>query len=546
MDAPATARRGPPPFGRRLPGLRRDRGGPRLPGTGWRLPVLPRHGLGAVTTVPIAPSSLLAEVAASALGTDVLPGQPGPVLARVLRADFGRWQTHAARARGCTRPVRLRGHSTTINARTGEVIEAFDTASLPDAVLYKPCGTRRESVCPACAEVYRWDAYHLIAAGLRGGKGVPDTVTAHPATFLTLTPPSFGLVHTRPDRSGQPGTGHRRLGPCRPRRDGPTCPHGRPLSCGVVHGDGDPRTGAPLCLDCYDHPGQVAWNAFVPKLWTRTMGAVKRELARLSRQHGGTPARLRYAKVAEFQARGAVHLHALLRLDGEDPDDPEAVLAPPSWATAELLNRLLIDAAATIAIRTPRHPDRPEGWCIQWGRQVRPLTVARGLPGVGVTEQHVAGYLAKYATKATEAAGHLSTRLAASTVGLYADPAKHTGRLIATAWTLGRPAAGPAWSRLRPWAHMLGFGGHFATKSRAYSTTFGALRAARSTAMRRANASVGSARPEPGPPEDETETVLVVGSWTYAGTGWRTIADAALALAAADAARSRRPATAVA
>ncbi len=94
-----------------------------------------------------------------------------------------------------------------------------------------------------------------------------------------------------------------------------------------MHGDGDPRTGTPLCLDCYDHAAQVAWNAFVPKLWTRTIDAVKRELRRLSRAHGGTPARLRYAKVAEFQARGAVHLHALIRLDGSDPADPDAVLA---------------------------------------------------------------------------------------------------------------------------------------------------------------------------------------------------------------------------
>ena len=125
---------------------------------------------------------------------------------------------------------------------------------------------------------------------------------------------------------------------------------------------------------------------------------------------------------------------------------------------------------------------------------------------------------------------------------LYANPAKHTGRLVAAAWTLGRHDAGPAWSRLRPWAHMLGFGGHFATKSRAYSTTFGALRAARTTAMRRANAT--ATRPEDLAPEDEPDTILVVGTWTYAGAGWRTTADAALALAAADAARSRRPATA--
>ena len=146
-----------------------------------------------------------------------------------------------------------------------------------------------------------------------------------------------------------------------------------------------------------------------------------------------------------------MHLHALLRLDSDDPDDPEAVLAPPSWATAELLNRLLVGAAATTAIRTPRHPDRPDGWVIQWGAQVRPLTVARGLPGAEITEQHVAGYLAKYATKATEPAGHLSTRLTDSTVRLYTDPTRHTGRLIAAAWTLGRSDAGPAWSRLRPW-----------------------------------------------------------------------------------------------
>ena len=59
--------------------------------------------------------------------------------------------------------------------------------------------------------------------------------------------------------------------------------------------------------------------------------------------------------------------------------------------------------------------------------------MARGLAGAEVTEQHVAGYLAKYATKATEPAGHLSTRLTDSTVRLYTDPTRHTGRLIAAA-----------------------------------------------------------------------------------------------------------------
>src|SRR5437899_11814626 len=79
---------------------------------------------------------------------------------------------------------------------------------------------------------------------------------------------------------------------------------------------------------------------------------------------------------------------------------------------------------------------------------------------------------------------------------------------------------------------MRGFAGHFSTKSRRYSTTLGALRAARSSAMRRANRAADADRPEQIEPDEAEPTVLVVGTWTYAGTGWRTTADAALALAA--------------
>jgi hypothetical protein len=66
------------------------------------------------------------------------------------------------------------------------------------------------------------------------GEGVPDTVTEHPAVFVTLSAPSFGPVHTRPlGPDGQP----RR---CRPRRDAPVCEHGMRLSCAHVHADDDP------------------------------------------------------------------------------------------------------------------------------------------------------------------------------------------------------------------------------------------------------------------------------------------------------------------
>jgi hypothetical protein len=48
--------------------------------------------------------------------------------------------------------------------------------------------------------------------------------------------------------------------------------------------------------------------------------------------------------------------------------------------------------------------------------------------------------------------------------------------MIETAWQLGGL---PQYEglNLRRWAHMLGFRGHFLTKSRAYSTTFTVIRA---------------------------------------------------------------------
>ena len=85
---------------------------------------------------------------------------------------------------------------------------------------------------------------------------------------------------------------------------------------------------------------------------------------------------------------------------------------------------------------------------------------------------------------------------------------------------------------------MLGYGGHFLTKSRRYSVTFGQLRAAR-TAHRRAQRHPGGERDPWGRPLDET-TVLILSTWTYAGTGYTALSPGAeLALTSADMARGR-------
>jgi hypothetical protein len=115
-------------------------------------------------------------------------------------AGYDAWLDHVWHAAACTRPVRLRGVIRHIDAATGELLRTIPTLGMPDGVIYKPCGNRRATACPGCAETYRRDAYHLIRTGLIGGKGISPAVATHPAVFATFTAPSFGPVHTRPVR----------------------------------------------------------------------------------------------------------------------------------------------------------------------------------------------------------------------------------------------------------------------------------------------------------------------------------------------------------
>ena len=85
---------------------------------------------------------------------------------------------------------------------------------------------------------------------------------------------------------------------------------------------------------------------------------------------------------------------------------------------------------------------------------------------------------------------------------------------------------------------MLGFRGHLATKSRRYSVTLGRLRQARRDYTRRTLPTGDPAAGWADQDQDHAEdTTLVVGSWRFAGMGWLTVGDAALA--AASAARAR-------
>jgi hypothetical protein len=238
---------------------------------------------------------------------------------------------------------------------------------------------------------------------------------------------------------------------------------------------------------------------------------------------------------------------------------------------------------------------------VVWGEQLDVKHI--GLTGRGdVTDRAVAGYLAKYATKSTEATGHAATRINGDSIADYDPDGDHLARLITACWRIGRPTPTPAsltrrpvdhrqagdreapvdtpsecpvcgiptryagcpkcttdghrrlrvkaanrrrpagYTRLRRWAHMLGFGGHFLTKARRYSTTFQTLRDTRINHRRREDQVVERLGPIRAVDHLDDDTTLVIGLLTFAGAGWRTNGDALLANTSADLARHRQTA----
>ncbi|SEQ71910.1 hypothetical protein SAMN04487983_1007176 [Streptomyces sp. yr375] len=390
---------------------------------------------------------------------------------------------------GCTNPVRLDGHRTEydIDTRTGEIgnlLHRLDSATLPAGHLLVRCNNRRATRCAACAEVYRRDTFQLITAGLRGGKGTPDQVATHPRVFATFTAPGFGPVHNR-------------------RTDGRAC------RCGLRHDQEDAVLGTPLDPDTYDYEAAVLWNAHAGALWRRFSIYLRREVAKragLTQRTFRDHARVSFAKVAEYQKRGAVHFHAVIRLDGPEGGDTP----PPAWATAELLTDAIRAAVTASRVEGPVIDGRAHSFT--FGRQldVRPIRSADFDDGQELTERAVAAYIAKYATKGAETTtGTLDRPIRFLAELAQARISDHARRLIRTAWTLGA-RKDLEHLRLRAWAHMLGFRGHFSTKSRRYSTTLGALRTARAD-WRRAQ----TAPPVP----QAGETTLVLAHWVFAGTG---------------------------
>ncbi|TXL92103.1 replication initiator protein RepSA [Streptomyces sp. IB2014 016-6] len=409
-------------------------------------------------------------------------------LLRVAGAPgFDRWQEQIRRTGGCSDPIRLTGATKTIDRATGTLLHHYTTDTEPGGTLRLACGNRRASRCPACAWTYAGDTYHLIRAGLTGdpAKGTPHTVREHPRVFATLTAPSFGPVHNRP------GT--------------------RPCRCGTHHPEDAPELGTALDPGTYDYAGAVLWNNHAGDLWRYVTIYLPRELAAragITQRELKEQLRVSYGKVAEYQKRGAIHFHAVIRFDGPDgPDSP-----PPPWATLDLLTDALRAAASRAQITLPAAGDQPAR-VLTWGTQLDVQPIGAFGNGEDLTEQAVASYVAKYATKAAETTGTVDRRVGNREALILLDIPDHTRRLIEACFDLN-----PLYPdrRLLAWAHMLGFRGHFSTKSRRYSTTLGALRQVR--ADYRAHQQ-REALGLPDPDDHPEVTTLTLAHWAYAGHG---------------------------
>ena len=287
-----------------------------------------------------------------------------------------------------------------------------------------------------------------------------------------------------------------------PCRQACRCRHGELLTCDVAHTHRDDVVGTPLCARCYDYAGAVLHNAHAAELWRRTTIYIARQLATalgLSRSACAKVLRLEHCKVAEFQRRGLVHFHALVRADGPEGSTPPI--------DADVLARACRAAVRSVEMSHLRGTTR-------WGSEIDVQVLERE-----ARTAHVATYVAKYATK--EPAMHpglLSRILSEADLRSRHLPA-HLHTMVATSWSLGGVPELRSLG-LRRHAHHLGYTGHYLTKSRRYSTTFGALREARIVWNQQRNGDASA-------PETTTRRLKAV------GRGWSNDGEALFAAAKA-------------
>lgn len=158
------------------------------------------------------------------------------------------------------------------------------TGEITNHAYAKPCGSRLAAKCSHCSNVYRGDAISVLQSGLKGSEN--STV---PFTFITFTAPGadvFGHTHQRVVVIAKSGRSH--VSWC---------------GCRQVHAEDDEFIGTPLDPATYRFDRAADFNAHASRLLTVTMQRLGRVVGR----------KLSYARVAEFQTRGLIHFHVIVK-----------------------------------------------------------------------------------------------------------------------------------------------------------------------------------------------------------------------------------------
>jgi len=396
------------------------------------------------------------------------------IVTRASSVTYPVWWSRVERTGFCAHPIHL--------------VRSNETGS--EKVLLR-CKNRRASVCPSCSALYAGDTWHLVHAGLAGGRTVPASIAEHPCVFVTLTAPGYGPVHTR-----------RSDGRCHPRR-APICQHGQRQTCPISHDDTDPLLGQPLCTDCYDYTRHALFTWHAPELWSRFTLQLRRQLA----QQFGKGFKVSFVKIMEMQRRGLPHFHAVIRIDEQSSDQMST--SGLSAMSPHHLARLIASAVAKVELAVAGIGG--EVVTLRFGTQVNIQPLLNGDP---IERRRLAGYLAKYVTKYVAEVVLASNRIHPSAIDQL-DASNHIKLLLHAIAMLSLETEREC---MADWLHTLGYRGHTTTKSRRYSTTMTELRA-----IRREHELAGI-------PERESHGFE---EWTFQFAGHATRGDRILAITAA-------------
>ena len=388
---------------------------------------------------------------------------------------YARWAEQVAATGYCPHPVRLAAGSTTPTRRRARSARS----TRPTGSRTPPSSRPAEPACLGLPVVLG----DLPGRQLPAPRRRPAGRQGHPRDGQR---PSSAVRHLhRPRRSARSTAARPKGGWCSPSPlpAGQRCPHGRRVAVGSATTP-TTRDWASRCVPAATRPaprccGTLLRAAVVPDHHLSIPGAGPARGVVGGRTPAAGTDLVCQGRRVPAAGRGPLPRH---HPPGRPPTAAARLVTPPAAEfSAGAPRRTVRHAAGHRRVSSPAVDPDPGERLVYAGANSPTSESSLDLRRGRAAPEQVAGYLAKYATKATEAPGTPWIAASASQHGGVA-PADPSGR--AHRRLLGARAA-PRWRGFGCLVHMLGFGGLFSTKSRRYSITLTEIRRCCSGCLRR-------------------------------------------------------------